>query len=305
MKAYTVYNDNNFWTIHQLIRELMIYLKNELNAETYTQKGGWLNIESINYNMPDCELIIYDEKKDILKAVSYSETRTRLWDIFGQRNNKNDILVIVHECNWKLDDYNHKSHKFKLKKTTFYPFSPKINYNYYYHKRKFIKYEDMDDRVFLRTSTGRGDEKEMSQIGFTCELFPPMSIENYLERAITHKVGLSIAGHAELCHRDFDYMAIGLPNMRMEFVGKYEPELISNYHYIAVPRNGLPADSNLDKRGGNVYIEAYKNRYEEVKNDYDFLDFISKNAQDYFLKYCESTIKINLLIERLELWKTS
>lgn len=305
MKAYTVYNHNNFWTLHQLIRELMIDLEKEYGAECFIQEGGHLYVEPINYHMPDCELIIYDEENDILKAISYSEMRTPLWDRFIERNNENDILVIVHELTWGLKDYDESVHKFKYLKSTFYPFSPKINYNYYYNKRQFIKYEDMDERVFLRSSFGRGDEERMASMGFTCEKFPTMPIESYLERAITHKVGLSIAGVAELCHRDFDYMAIGLPNMRMEYVGKYDPELIPNYHYISVSRDGFPEDPNLDNVGGDRYIQAYMKRYDEVKNDYEFLNFISKNAHDYYSKYCDSHIKINLIKDKLELWKNS
>lgn len=303
MKVYTVYNDNVFWTIHQLIREMIFYLKEEFNAEIHLQKGGVLHIPEFNYHIPDCELVIYDEKNDILKAVSYSETKTDLVDIFKSRNKVGDIFVVLHRLNWGHHLFNIEKFNFKTLTTTFYPYSPQTNYQYFYFRRKLKTYDEMDTKVFFRTSGGRGDEKKMSELGFTNELFGAKTVMDYLEKAITHRVGLSVAGVAELCHREFDLMAIGVPVLRMEYVGQYDPPLIPNYHYISVDRGDLPRDPNLDNFGGNEYIQAYIKRYEEVKNDYNFLDFISNNAYVYYQQNCAPEIKINLLKDKLELWK--
>ena len=43
--------------------ELVNTLREEFNAEIIHKKGGYLYIEKFDYNLPDCELVIYDEKR--------------------------------------------------------------------------------------------------------------------------------------------------------------------------------------------------------------------------------------------------
>jgi hypothetical protein len=305
MKVYTVYNDNVFWTIHQLIRETLIYLKEEFGAEIHLQKGGHLYISELDYHIPDCEIVIYDEEKDILKAISYSETKTELLEKFKQRNNPDDIFVVLHKLNWHPHLHNIESYHFKFHTTTFYPFSPQTNYEFFYYKRKILSYTEMSEKLFFRATYGRGDQQRLAELGITNDLFRIRRMEEYLELAVGHRVGLSIAGAAELCHREFDLMAVGVPVLRLEYVDTYDPPLIPNYHYISVDREDLPRDPNLDNIGGQKYIDAYVKRYEEVKNDFEFLDFISKNAYDYYDKYCSPKNKINLIKDKLQIWNTT
>lgn len=66
-----------------------------------------------------------------------------------------------------------------------------------------------------------------------------MNIDQYLEMAIKYKVGLGISSLAELCYRDIEYMAVGIPMIRLEYVTKTNPPLIPNFHYIAVDRKNI------------------------------------------------------------------
>ena len=56
-----------------------------------------------------------------------------------------------------------------------------------------------------------------------------------------------------------------------------------------------------DRIGGEAYIEAYKKRFFEVKDDKEFLDFIIKNAREYYINYCSPQNRINHIVNRLEL----
>jgi hypothetical protein len=56
-----------------------------------------------------------------------------------------------------------------------------------------------------------------------------------------------------------------------------------------------------DREGGEDYVQAYKKRYNEVKDDKEFLSFISKNAREYYTQYCNPYNRMNHLINLLEL----
>jgi len=77
--------------------------------------------------------------------------------------------------------------------------------------------------------------------------------------------------------------------------------MIPNYHYISVNREDLPKDSNLDCGGGEEYIKKYVKRFEEVKNDFEFLEFISKNAREYYQNYCSNENRVNNMIKKLNM----
>lgn len=301
MKVFLTVNKHPRWVLHDLLFKLSEELGRKYNAELIYQEGGYLYIDEIDYNLPDCEIVIYDEQNDVLKAVSFSEMRTGLWKIFNERNNKNDLLICLHQNNWGLQNVDINKLIFELKKTNFYTFLPNFDYDVFYEKRQKISYDEMIDKMFFRCTTGRGDEFELEKLGLTNERFKPVSLSDYLDRAITHKVGLSIAGAAEICHRDIEYMAIGLPMIRFEYVQEYEPELIPNVHYISVDREELPKDSNLDKRGGAEYVSKYIKRYNEIKNDSNFLKFISDNAREYYLENCSETNRLNKMLKKLNL----
>ena len=301
-KVYITYNQYTYWGIHDLMVELSLYLKNNEGYEVKSQTGGHLYIEEFDYHLPDCEIIAYDKNQDILKAISYSEYRTPILDIFKKRNNKKDIFILLHHRSWGIYNFDNPEFNFKIKPTTFYTFDPKTNYNYFYNQRQLLNTEFLIDRLFLRTSTGRGDEELLSKQDIINPLVPAnLAYHDYLKLALTYKIGLAIPGAAELCHRDFEYMAVGIPMLRMEYVNIYDPPLISNYHYIAVDREGFPFDSNADRIGGKKYIEAYSKRFEEVKNNYEFLAFIAKNANDYYRKYCSPENRVNIILNKLEI----
>lgn len=301
MNAYLSYKHGTDWTIHDIMLEITHYLKDRYSANIMYEENVQQTIKEFDYLLPDCEIVIYDKSTDTLKAISYSERRTALWDIFVERNNPKDLLVVLHQDGWGLRRVNRETLSFKLKRTTFYSFLPRLNMKYFYNKRRTISYKDMDDRMFFRCTTGRGDEKALIEQGIINEMFNPLPMEEYLLKAIKHKVGLALPGAAELCHRDLDYMGIGLPMLRMEYAQEYSPDFIPNYHYIAVDRGDLPKDSNLDLRGGPEYRDKYIERYNQVKNDYEFLDFIAKNALEYYEENCTPNKRVVKMLEKLEL----
>jgi len=222
-------------------------------------------------------------------------------DIFTNRNNPNDILLQTQFHDWFHKDFDRSTFPFKLKGTTFYTFTPQTNHEFFYHLRRFKSHEELIDKIFFLFTTHREDGIRMRELNILSESPGLLNIEDYLKLAIQHKVGLSLPSIAEICYREIEYMAVGLPMLRLEFMTQLDPPLVPNYHYIAIPRDGFPWDANADRNGGEAYVEAYKKRFFEVKDDKEFLDFISRNARDYYTKYCSPQNRVNVLMESLEI----
>ncbi len=106
--------------------------------------------------------------------------------------------------------------------------------------------------------------------------------QTYFNDLINYKIGLSVGGRGELCYRDIEYLALGVPFIRFEYRSSLNPNLIPNFHYISVNR---PEDLTMDRLGGKEHAELIEQRFLEVKDDTEFLEFISKNGREYYNTY--------------------
>ena len=301
MKIYFLETQYHYMGWNDVFLELVNNLKEKYNAEVIHQKGGHLYIEKFNYNMPDCELIIHDEENDILKSITWSESPTDIFDIYKQRNNEKDILLLTQQAYWFPKDYDFSVYNFTVKPTTFYTFTPQTCHDHFYNLRKFKNFDSLIDQMFCLFTTRREDPFRLREMGLSNTSPGILSIDDYLKGAINFKVGLSLSSLAEVCYRDIEYMAVGLPMMRLEYMTPFDPPLIPNYHYISIPRDGFDWSTESDRRGGEKYVEAYKNRFLEVKDDEQFLNFITKNAREYYTTYCSPQNRVAHIMNRLEI----
>jgi hypothetical protein len=159
----------------------------------------------------------------------------------------------------------------------------------------------MIDKIFFLFTTRREDPFKLRELGLCSESTIDLSNEDYLDLGIQHKLGLSISSVGEVTYREIEYMAIGMPNMRLQYGTQLDPPLIPNYHYISVERKNIPFDVHLDRAGGEAYVEAYKQRFLEVKDNYEFLEFITNNAREYYIKYCSPPNRLKHVLNSLEL----
>jgi hypothetical protein len=305
---------------HDVFLETSLHLKDKYNAKII-HKQGQQGVEErlqnlyLDHASRDCELIIYDDEKDILKAISFCESRGDCWDgkndlwkLFTERNKKEDIFLVTQFSSWLPKEYIHP-YNFTLHTTPFYIFTPYTNPDFYWRLRKFRGYNNLVNKMFFLSTTRREDPFALREMGLSIEAQGNMNIDEYLNLAIQYKVGLAISSASELCYRDIEYMAIGLPMLRLEYVTQTNPPLIPNYHYIAIDRAkynlpGSPGNlewgSHLDREGGEIYVQAYKERFLEVKDDYNFLEFISNNAREYYNQYCSSLNRLSHLLKLLD-----
>lgn len=309
---------------HKIFGDLANYYKNNYNSTEIIYLQGICYIEGqklycpeLDCYMSDCDFVIIDTIKDIIKVITWGECSmihengVSLISALAKRNNPQDIMLIGHMSSYNefikpqvvKECFIPSSYKFKIQPTTWYPFTCDLSFDDIYEKRKQIQ---LIDQLFFVSSTRREDPFELAKIGI-CNPDPTWlgNMEKYILKASNYKVGLAISSVAEKCYREIEYMAIGLPCMRLKFVGEHFPPLIPNYHYIEVNReeNGISMENwncSADRAGGPKYVEAYKKRFLEVKDDTEFLNFISTNARKYFKSYCDEPVIINQLLKQLE-----
>jgi len=308
---------------HSVFLEIVLHLKEKYNAKIIHKLGqsgveGRLINNHFTHDSRDCELIIYDEERDILKAISWCESRVDcfngendIWKIFTERNKKEDTLLIAQYSGWFAKNTDFSSvYNFKIHTTPFYTFTPWTNHEHYWNLRKWRGNDNLVDQLFFLSTTQREDPFKLREMGIAIGPQGLMNIDQYLDMAIQYKIGLAISSVAELCYRDIEYMAVGLPMLRLEYMTKMTPPLIPDFHYIAVNREkyNLPGtDANpewgphMDTGGGEAYVQAYKERFLEVKDDKEFLNFITTNARDYYTKYCSPQNRLSHLLNLLEL----
>jgi hypothetical protein len=132
-------------------------------------------------------------------------------------------------------------------------------------------------------------------------ILPP---DKYFENISNHKVALSIGGTAngDLCYRDIECMAIGVPLLRFDFVTTLNPALIPNYHYISIPLPlDLPKHNDVlkDRLGESKHAKLIENRFNEVINNEHLLNFVSQNARNYYEKYLSNDNRVKYTLELL------
>ena len=302
LTVYFLETEYRYMGWNDVFLELVLHLRDKYKAKIIHKKGGSLYIDKFDYNLPDCEILIHDEEKDILRGISWSESRTHLYDrVFRGRNNPEDILMHTQHTHWFPPEFDRSPDLFKLKPTTFYTFTPTTSHEYFWHQRSFHRYDNLIDKIFCLFTTRREDPFTLREMGLLSESPGPLTIDDYLSLAIKHKIGLALSSTAEVCYREIEYMAVGLPMMRLEYRTQLDPPLIPNYHYIAISRDGFAPDPNSDRLGGPTYVEAYKNKFFEVKDDYKFLDFITHNAREYYTEYCSPQNRLKHVLNSLEL----
>lgn len=261
-------------------------------------------IEEVDYYLHDCELLIYDTSNDSVKMVSLKEARSGMWETFVERNNENDVLMVSQYYNWFPKNFDPSIYKFKIVTMPYYTSYPATNLDFFYERRKYVMGEhknELVDKMFGSGTTDRPDFQRLKDRGYLDARRG--TFEQYLTDAVRYKMGLSISGVAEICHREIDYMAIGLPHIRLEYMTQMNPPLIPNFHYVSVDRAkyGFPHDTNLNRIGGDNYTQAYIDRFLEVKDDEEFLRYIAINAREYYETYCAHGTRAPHLVKLLGL----
>lgn len=129
----------------------------------------------------------------------------------------------------------------------------------------------------------------------------------YGKELLQYRCGISLNGNAEICNRDIELMSLGIPILRPTLIcSETHVPLIPNYHYIAFdferePLNaavypGAPLNYN-----SKLVWDAMVTRWEEVKHDYDYLDFVGNNGRLWYEQHGEYDQHVKLFMNKVNL----
>ncbi len=271
---------------------------------------GTQTILGMSISLINCEMIVVIDDKLIL--LSFSDHYSDAQNALRLRNNPDDVMVY---CNHKLSD-TFDNVAFTVKS------SPYVARYAVYDLDMFHTFRHsttLNDKLFFR-----GNYKNLPRnavFSLMDDRYKNIflgadgtSPEQYLYEITHSTIGLSIPGMAEFCHRDVEYMAIGVPMMRFEYLTDMEPKLIPNVHYISIPRidTSMGEERSCGKEnlesgfiGQNEhtdkYAELYYEKFMQVKDDKDFLDSISRNARAYYQKYMHPRNRVEHFMKLMEL----
>ena len=103
-----------------------------------------------------------------------------------------------------------------------------------------------------------------------------LSIEDYLAEINQEKINLSFNGIGEVSHRDIDILGLGNVLLRSKLMVKFHNDLIPEYHYASVD---VPDQSDF-----KTLSDAFLDKYHKIKDDKEYLDFISSNGRKWYLE---------------------
>lgn len=168
----------------------------------------------------------------------------------------------------------------------------------YEHDSLFFRGWMWDSRKLMTDNLNRSDIviNDKNQDGQT------LNYIDYLKEMKGYKAALSLPGGTEICNRDIECFAIGVPVIRPSLQINFDDPLIPNVHYISCyePCNyspmGYPTYRSYDDFKQNL-----KMTWDRVKNNQEYLDFISKNAKEWFERNCKMESNLELLTKKIEL----
>lgn len=106
----------------------------------------------------------------------------------------------------------------------------------------------------------------------------------YLQEQYQQQLCLSLNGAAEICHRDIELFGLGKAVMRLELNVNFNDPLLPNIHYISLGKSKFPEIPSPAMT--NILKDNIINTYTENINNQDFVNFIGKNAREWYMRNC-------------------
>jgi hypothetical protein len=287
------------------------------DGETFSGKIELLSDISVfgkNPPISDVEYIIENLETKEIKVISFTEFFTHYVTHFAKSDTCTKVLLVhfnwTNRYEWMRRDVSVKDID-KVRPWIFLPYK-EFDYDHYRELRKTKP--KLDEKLFY---LGSGIDLYRKSVQFVeskglLQRTGNYEFKDYLDKMISSKVGLShyldldkyntpFDHPGEFCYRDIEYMSVGLPFIRIEYKDSVHDPLLPNHHYISIPRE--KAYVEYEKNGDEGVADLYINKYLEVKDDQDLLNFISKNQIEWFDRNIKSPNIEKLTFELLELNK--
>jgi len=226
--------------------------------------------------------------------------------------------VLLSHFNWHNIYYwmkkeNAVDQLYKIKPWIFLPY---LNFDFENYRKIRDNSENLVENLFWLGS-GAGDYRKSIKIIHDKGYLQPIllaSHQDYLNRLSLSKIAMGYYTDlqryntpydhpGEFCYRDIEYAMIGVPYIRIEYKDTLNNPLLPNHHYISIPREH--AYVAYEKKGDEGVADLYIDKYNEVKEEKNFLDYVSKNlrqwSDDNILNGNAEKLTYQLL--KLESWK--
>ena len=128
-----------------------------------------------------------------------------------------------------------------------------------------------------------------------------LDYESYLKDLSKYRCALSLPGGTEVCNRDIECFAIGIPVIRPYLDINYPDPLISNYHYINCYMDCKYWDGNPYYVSYNDFKNNLLNYWHIIRDNTEYLEFISHNARKWYLKNCTIDNNIQYILSNIDL----
>lgn len=108
--------------------------------------------------------------------------------------------------------------------------------------------------------------------------------ETYMRELGEYRVALSVAGVGDICNRDIECFAMGVPVLRPTLRAQLAVPLLANEHYIDVPYETLGAGHHYPDHPADPEALARDilATYRRVRDDLPLLERIAANARAYY-----------------------
>lgn len=123
----------------------------------------------------------------------------------------------------------------------------------------------------------------------------------YMKDLKKYRCALSLPGGTEVCNRDIECFSIGVPVIRPTLSVQYPDPLIPNYHYISCYDSCKYWNGNPSYLSYKDFQESLQDCWSRVRDDFEYLEFVAKNAREWYLKNCTLTQNIKYVLSKLDL----
>ena len=108
-----------------------------------------------------------------------------------------------------------------------------------------------------------------------------LNVNQYIDEIANVNINLSLNGAGEICHRDMEILGTGTLLFRPQLKCRFHNPLIPDYHYISVDTSDISIDVHFNDHYKILADRMYE-KFEEIKDDDDYIDFISKNGKKWY-----------------------
>jgi hypothetical protein len=130
------------------------------------------------------------------------------------------------------------------------------------------------------------------------------NMRDWLMKLSQYKINMDINCVAEPSGRISQILGLGMVLVRPNLRHQFQNPLIPDYHYVEVKHDFYdPTKYETINSFYKSLSDAYIDTFERVKNDEEFLRYVSKNGREYWENYCVSSNWLKTTVSLINLDK--